>query len=183
MRSTLLFIVALCLAGVSSVQAQRYMTRDASIEFFSETPMEDIEAINNQVSSAIDFAKGEIVFSLLMKAFTFEKALMQEHFNEKYVESDKHPKATFKGKIENADRLELSEEPQEVSITGKLTIKGVTREITISATLAMKTPSTLSGSTTFDVAPADYNIKIPAAVRDNIAKTIRVTVKAQYDKI
>lgn len=167
----------------NDIDAQRFMTRDGTIRFFSETPIEDIEAINNQVSTAIDLDKGEIVFSLLMKAFTFEKALMQEHFNEKYVESDKFPKATFKGTIENAVDLVLKEAPQEVKIKGSLTIHGVTRDIAIVATLSQSGPRQLAGSAVFDVALADYNIKVPAAVRDNIAKTIQVTVTAKYDQV
>lgn len=183
MRPAFFFALIGALLCTTDVVAQRYMTRDGTIRFYSETPVEDIEAVNNQVSTAIDLDKGEIVFSLLMKAFTFEKALMQEHFNEKYVESDKFPKATFKGKIEDAADLELNDAPQEVSIKGALTIHGVTRDITITATLALTNQKNIVGKAVFDIAPADYDIKIPAAVRDNIAKQIQVTVNARYAQV
>ena len=89
------------------VSAQRYITKNGHIKFYSETPMETIEANNHQVNSALDIATGDFVFKVLMKSFEFEKALMQEHFNENYVESDKYPNATFKGKVLNISEYDF----------------------------------------------------------------------------
>lgn len=161
---------------------QKYMTQNATIEFFSETPIENIESINQQVSSVIDTESGQMVFSLLMKAFVFEKALMQEHFNEKYVESEKFPKATFKGEIIDFDPSSLGEEKTEVEVKGKLTIHGVTNEITAPGTLQMVDGKLLAKST-FNVKVADYDIKIPSTVEENIAKTIEIKIDGEYDKI
>src|SRR5437763_1515061 len=88
-----LLLIVICYGSYSQV----YLTRSAYIGFFSKTPAEDIKAINNQVYAAIDAGKKELAFSLLIKSFTFTKELMQEHFNENYVESDKYPKASFTG--------------------------------------------------------------------------------------
>ncbi len=165
------------------VYAQKYMTQTGTIQFFSETPVENIEAINNQVSSVIDLESGQIVFSLLMKAFTFEKALMQEHFNEKYVESEKFPKATFKGTIDDHDELQLTSEPQEVEVQGELTIHGVTQNIETKASLMKDKTGKIVGKTTFEVKVADYDIKVPSTVRENIAETIEIKVNAEYEKL
>lgn len=160
---------------------QKYLTQSGTIEFFSETPMENIEAKNNQVSTVIDMEKGEIAFSLLMTAFAFEKALMQEHFNEKYVESEKFPKARFKGSITDFASLTLSDEPQTVEVKGELTMHGVTRPVVVKATLSQDSSGKIKAFSQFDVKPEDYEIKIPSAVRDNIASSIRVTVNALYE--
>ena len=156
-----------------NVQAQQYMTQNGVTSFYSTTPLEDIEANNNQVSAVINTENGEIASVLLMKAFNFEKALMQEHFNEKYVESEKFPKSTFKGKIVDFDKLKLNGKPEKVLIKGKLTIHGVTRDIEVEGDLS-KTDSAMDLKFEFSVPVADYDIKIPGAVKDNIAKDIKV---------
>lgn len=158
------------------------MTQNGVISFFSSTPVEDIEAVNNQVSSILNTENGEIAAVLLMKAFNFEKALMQEHFNEKYVESDKFPKAIFKGQLSDFETLQLSEDSKQVRIVGELTIHGVTNSIEVNGTISQK-GSSIELFTEFEVAVADYDIKIPGAVRDNIADTIKVTVKFNLDKV
>lgn len=177
---TFIFLfLAISVSGFS----QKYMTQTGTIKFFSEAPMENIEAINNQVSSVVNTENGDIAFSLLMKAFTFEKALMQEHFNEKYIESDQFPKATFRGKIENFDNAALSTEATEVIISGKLTIHGQTNDISITATLAKTDKGLIIGHCVFDINVADYKITIPSAVTDNIATSIETTVDLSYEKL
>jgi polyisoprenoid-binding protein YceI len=126
---------------------------------------------------------GNVAAALLMKAFHFEKALMQEHFNEKYVESEKFPKATFKGKIENFEKIIIDHTPVNISLNGKLTIHGVTKEVTATGTLSQLDATHLTLHSTFQVAPEDFGIKIPGAVREKIAKQIAVTVKFDYTKI
>lgn len=165
------------------LQAQKYMTQSGTIKFFSEAPLENIESVNNQVSSIINMENGEVVFTLLMKAFNFEKALMQEHFNEKYVESEKFPKATFKGKIKDFNSVDLGSGKQTVEVVGQLTIHGVTNDVQAQATIDRNSENQISASSTFNIDVADYDIKIPAAVKDNIAKSIEITVNMEYDQI
>lgn len=174
--------IALLLLCYSS-SAQKYLTQSARIRFFSETPVENIEAINNQVSSVLNLENGEMAFSLLMKAFLFEKALMQEHFNEKYVESDTYPKASFKGAIENFKSTDISESPKEFKVKGKLTIHGVTRDITTTKKIWKTPEGKISGTSTFVINLKDFNIKIPSTVKDNISETIEITVTSEYEKM
>ncbi len=178
----LIFFLSLLTIPLSG-WGQKYLTQTGSIRFFSEAPLENIESINNQVSSVIDIETGAVAFSLLMKAFNFEKALMQEHFNEKYIESETYPKSTFKGNIANFAEIEIGFEPTEVMVDGNLTIHGVTQEVSIPATLQYAEDGKLTGSAVFQVEVADYEIKIPATVADNIAKTIEITVNAEYEKM
>ncbi len=136
---------------------------------------------NNQASSVINLKTGEVVFSLLMKAFTFEKALMQEHFNEKYVESDDYPKATFKGTIQDLEIILSSNETFDLFVTGQLTMHGKTKNVETPVKITYK-GETIEAECDFVVSPADFDIKIPNAVKENIAKEIKVTVNATYDE-
>lgn len=170
-KITLIIIFSVIIQN--AVAQQKYFTNKGYISFFSHTSVEDIKAASNQVLSIIDFENGEIAISILMKSFHFEKALMQEHFNENYVESNKYPKAIFSGKILNYENI-LNQEQSVAEIQGKLTIKDVTKEVFIEAKVIMETGKiTLKGK--FMVTVADYNIKIPAVVRRNIAEEVEVT--------
>ncbi len=155
-------------------------TRTGSVHFYSHSPIEDIEASNNQVSSKINTDNGEFAFLVPIKAFEFEKALMQEHFNENYLESDQFPNATFTGTITNIGALDLKQ-VGEYSLTfkGTMTIHGVSLDFEqiVEAQVGKKT---LFLVTEFYVNPEDYEIKIPAGKKDNIAESIKVSVKLQY---
>lgn len=167
----------------ASANAQRYMTRTGYVQFYSHAPLEDIQADNRQVASAIDLSTGEIVFQVLIRSFRFEKALMEEHFNENYMESDKYPRATFTGKITDPPPSSIKGEGKyEVTVEGDLNIHNVTNRISTSATLEIKNNSLIANSK-FIISPADYNIRIPAIVRDNIAKEIEVTVGMKYTPV
>src|SRR5690554_5178701 len=123
--------VSLLILPLITEAQDRYITRQGFISFYSHTPVEDIEAVNNQVLSIVDLESGAVAVSMLMKSFQFEKALMQEHFNEKYVESDKYPKATFTGKIANLSDIDLSQDGAYTArVEGEVTIHGVTRPLT-----------------------------------------------------
>ena len=176
-NSSLLMLVFLLIASVGLSQS-RYMDRAGKASFFSEAPLENIEAHNDQVLSVLDTQKGEIAVSLLMKSFKFEKALMQEHFNEKYVESDKYPKATFKGTIANFPDLS-KDGTYTVDVTGDLTIHGETNTITTKAKLVSK-GGAISGSTAFPIKIADYKIQIPTIVVKNIAEVVEVKVSFDF---
>ena len=181
MKKTSLFILLLFMT-LSMIDGQgRYFTKSGKISFYSHTSMEDIDATNNQVTSFIDTETGEIVFADLMKSFKFDKALMEEHFNENYVESDKYPKSTFEGKILDYDKSQFEkEEPYEVTIQGKLTIHGETKEIEEKAVLK-STDGNISGTSEFSIDLSDYKIDIPKVVKENIAESLEISVELVYE--
>jgi polyisoprenoid-binding protein YceI len=134
-----LLMISAYLMLIGPLAAQQYFTKTGYISFYSSAPLEDITAENNQVTSIVDFGTGEMAFSLLMKGFHFEKALMEEHFNEKYVHSDKYPKSTFEGNITNIDNVDLTSDGEyEVDIEGKLTIHGVTKDVSTTGTIKVE---------------------------------------------
>ena len=176
-------VILLSLGLVLTANAQKYMTRNGYIGFFSSTPIEDIKADNNQVASVIDISTGEIVFQVLIKSFKFAKALMEEHFNENYLESEKFPKSTFKGKITNLAAVDFSKPGQyEVIVEGDLNIHDVTNKVSVTGSIEV-IPGGINANSKFNVVPEDYKIKIPAIVRENIAKIIEVTVAIRYSPV
>jgi len=176
----LLTIMASGFAGNAS--AQKYYTKNGSISFFSKTSMENIKADNNQVLSVLNAQTGEIQFSVLIKSFHFEKALMEEHFNENYLESEKFPKASFKGTITDMSRVNFTTDGMyTVPVSGDLTLHGVTKKITTTGTITIK-GGKLSALSRFFIKLADYNISIPSVVKDNIAESVEVTVNSSFDQ-
>lgn len=166
----------------SGVQAQKYFTRTGSITFFSSTPIEDIEAVNKTVTAVFDAKTGDIQFSATMKAFQFEKALMQEHFNENYVESDQFPKSTFKGKIINISDIDFSKNGEyKAEIEGSLTIHGTTKQIKATSIFTVKDGKVI-GKSVIKVNPEDYKIEIPGVVREKIAKELEVTLVMNFEE-
>jgi polyisoprenoid-binding protein YceI len=166
-----------------SVSAQKYMTKNGFISFFSHTPMEDIKAENNQVAGVIDTSTGEIVFQVLINSFHFERALMEEHFNENYMESEKYPKASFKGKITDLKTVDFKKNgTYDVVVEGDLTIRDVTKKMSVKGTVEIITGG-VNANTKFIIAPEDFNIKIPSVVREKIARTLEVTVAMKYAPI
>lgn len=177
---TLIVIIFLLALPLS---AQKYMTRNGYIGFFSHTAMEDIKGDNNQVASVLDVATGGIVFQVLIKSFHFEKALMEEHFNENYLESEKFPKSTFNGKITNLSGIDFSKNgTYNATVEGDLTIHGVTNKVTAKGTIEVR-PDGISASSKFNLVPEDYKIEIPGIVRNNIAKSLEVTVTMKYEPV
>lgn len=176
---TLIIVVA---ASFQMVVAQKYFTKSGHIWFHSEAPLETIEAHNRQVTSILDAATGEMVFKVRMKSFQFEKALMQEHFNEKYVDSDKYPEATFKGNIVNLSNVDLGRRfgTYSVTVKGDLTIHGVTQPIETKGTITV-IDNKVTAKAVFPAKLDDFNIKIPGAVKDNIAETVDITVEMEYE--
>jgi polyisoprenoid-binding protein YceI len=163
------------------INAQRYISRNGLVWFYSRTPVEDIEARNNQAVSILDASSGDIQISLLIKSFEFKKALMQEHFNENYMNSDKFPKADFAGKIGNLQSVNFGKDGlYQVEVMGTLTIRGVTKPVTAPATIEIKN-GVVAGKTKFIVKPQDYGITIPAVVENNIAREIEVSVDVSYN--
>jgi hypothetical protein len=175
-----LFFLILFSSIIFSLNAQKYLTKNGSISFYSHTPMEEIKAENNQVVSALDISTGEIVFQALIKSFHFERALMEEHFNENYMESDKIPKSSFKGKITNLSSVDFTKPgTYNVTVDGDLTIHDVTNKVSVKGTIEVVSGG-VNANSKFNVVPEDYKITIPGVVRDKIDKTLAVTVAMKY---
>lgn len=163
--------------------SQRYFTKTGEIDFKAGTPLEDIDAVNKSVSSVLDVATGQIEFALLVKSFEFRRGLMQEHFNENYMESSKFPKSVFVGTSPELTKLDLKKDGSyQISVMGTLEVHGVSKALTIPATIRIQ-DGRISASAVFSVEVADFNIQIPGAVKDKIAKTVVVTVNGQYQPL
>lgn len=162
---------------------QKYFTKTGHISFYSDTPLEKIEGHNKSSNCVLDIATGKIEFGTLIKGFQFEKALMQEHFNENYMESNKFPKATFKGQIDNYAAINVTKNGKiPVKVSGDLTIHGVTKKVTTDAVLTVANGK-IETSATFNILVADYGIVIPALVKDQIAKSVKINVAATLDPL
>lgn len=172
-----LFCVLVGIGTVVSTYAQKFTTEKSSIVFFSDAALEDITATNSKAISIFDATKGEVAFSVPIKEFEFEKALMKEHFNEKYLESEKFPKATFQGVFEGFTLSQSGEQP--VTAKGKLTIHGVTREVVIPGTLEFSAGKVVAKAK-FIIKLEDYKVKIPQIVWQNIAEEVEVTIEFNY---
>jgi YceI-like protein len=168
---------------VSGLIAQRYVTKTGHIMFYSDTPMETIEAHNHQVNSALDIKSGDFVFKVLMKGFEFEKALMQEHFNENYVESHKFPNATFVGMIANLKDIDFSKDGDyNAVVEGELLIHGVKNKLKEEGVITVK-GKRVEGKAKFAIFLNDYKIKIPSAVTENIAEEIELRIDVELMRL
>lgn len=177
-----LILSAVFLFSLAPAHAQKYYTKNGNISFFSKTSLENIKADNNQVMSVLNAQTGEIQFSVLIKSFHFEKALMEEHFNENYLESEKFPKATFRGNITDMSRVSFATDGMyTVPVSGDMTMHGVTKKVTTTGTITIK-GGKVSATSKFMVKLADYNISIPGLVKENIAESVEVTVLSSFDQ-
>lgn len=177
MRFAVLFFIGLLLTSVHGFAQHRFVLEQSSISFYSDGVIEDIAATNTKVSSIFDVSKGEIAYLLNMKDFQFQKRLMQVHFNEKYVESEKYPRSSFEGKIVGFDPA--VEGAQQVNAVGKMTIHGVTRDVQFPGTVERK-GGVLAMKSNFIIKLQDYAIKVPQIVWQNIAQQVEVTVDFTY---
>lgn len=177
-------ILLTCLALISlQAMGQKYMTKTGTIEFSSKAPLETIEGKNKAVACLLDSKTGTLDFVVQIKSFVFDKQLLQEHFNENYMESDKFPKATFKGVITNLATINFTKDGEyKAEVKGKLSIHGITRDVTYQGKVIIRGGKVLLNSL-FNVLLADYNISIPAAVKDKLAKEVKVNVNAVLEKL
>lgn len=173
-----LLIFTLAFGVFTQASAQKFMTKTGQVSFFSDAALEDISAVNKQALAAVDLDKAEVAFVVQIRGFEFEKALMQEHFNENYMHSDKFPSSKFNGTFQKATAITWPG-THEVELVGKLTIHGVTKEVRVPATLAVKGEEALL-NTKFKVKLADYGIKNDKA--NSIAEIIEITVKTPMKK-
>jgi polyisoprenoid-binding protein YceI len=170
--TAVLFSLLTPLAGMS----QKYSLEKSSVVFFSEAAIENIEATNIKSASIFNATTSEIVFSIPIEEFEFEKSLMKKHFNETYLESEKYPKALFQGKLSGYSAQSAE---QSVKAIGKLAIHGVTREVEIPGTMEM-IEGKLIAKAKFIIHLKDYKIKIPKLLWQNIAEDVEVTVEFIY---
>ena len=181
----ILLTMSLLAFSTPAIFAQKYMTRTGRVSFnatAAKSP-EKIEAINNEVAGIFDTKSGDVVFQILIKSFKFERQLMKEHFEENYMESSKYPKADFKGTIINLKSLDLSKDgAHEVTVTGKLTMHGITKEVSVAGALIVR-GGTIHLQAKFSAALADYKIEIPSLVSDKVAKEAAIAVDCDLNKM
>jgi polyisoprenoid-binding protein YceI len=178
-----LIFSVIILSLVTSVNAQKLMTKNGFISIYGHTPVEDIKADNNQVASVLDTSTGDLVFQVLIKSFHFDRALMEEHFNENYMESDKFPKATFKGKITNLQSVNFAKNgTYDVNVEGDLTIRDATNKINAKGTIEVNAGG-INANSKFLISPEDYKINIPGVVREKVAKDLETTVTIKYSPL
>lgn len=177
MKKNLIVLIAFALIAFSS-SAQKYYTKSGKINFDATTASspEKIEGINRTATCVMDSKSGVIQFSMLMKGFAFERSLMEEHFNENYVESNKFPKAEFKGSIVNNETVNYAKDGiYTVTVKGKLTIHGETKDVETTGKLEVA-GGKINASANFSVALADYKVAIPGIVADKVAKVATISV-------
>lgn len=181
MKSRMILIGSLFILVQMSF-GQKYISKNGHIWFYSHTPMEDIEAHNRQVVSILNISSGDLLFNLLIKSFEFKRALMQEHFNENYMESDKIPKASFKGYITNINKIDFKKDGSYMAeITGIISIHGVLRTLNTTGNIEIKN-GVISANAKFKLVPKDFDIKIPSLVENKFASAMDVTVELTYSE-
>ncbi len=179
----LVIIVCAVIISRAGFSQERFFTKKARVSFISKAPLENIEAVNQVAVSVLDKSSGQLDFSVLIKGFEFAKALMQEHFNEDYMESDKYPKAIFRGRIEDISVIDFKKDGKyQVAVSGKLMLHGETRDIHIPAELVID-KGIISCTSEFSITLEDYHIMIPGIVKDNIAKTVKVAISTKYEPL
>jgi hypothetical protein len=184
MKKTLVIaIVTLCFLPCLLAQ-DKYFTKTGKIFFkCSKSAMEKVEASNKSGTCVLDTKTGNLQFAILMKGFEFERALMQEHFNENYVESSKFPKSDFKGQIVNNSEINYSKDgTYPAKVKGKLQIHGETKDVEAAGTVIVKEGKVLTNSN-FTILLSDYNISIPSLVTDKISNSVIITIDCSLDPL
>jgi polyisoprenoid-binding protein YceI len=177
---TKIALLALVLLWQTGHSQKMLKTNNAKVGFYSHTPVEDIEAISDKTSAVINPSNNQLAFALMNTSLKFDNSLMQEHFNEKYMESDKYPKSTFSGKINEV--IDWSKDgDNKVTVTGKLLIHGVELERTLPANISIKNGK-ISATSEFMVKTAEHKITIPKLVWQKIAEEVKVNVTANFDE-
>ena len=174
MKKGVILVLFLLVGNV--IFSQKMVTRSGVIKFEASMPaFEEIAGTNTTVSSILDEATGDFVALALVKAFKFKSPLMEEHFNENYMESSQFPKSTFKGKILNFDAKKLSSTKTSYDLEGDLTIHGVTKKIKTKINLILN-GGKITATSVIMVKPQDYKIEIPSLVKDKIAENAKVSI-------
>ncbi|MFD0793310.1 YceI family protein [Mucilaginibacter litoreus] len=171
-------LIILVWLGINQAGQGIYACKNAVINLYSKAPIEDIEARSERGTSIFNSTTGELAFAVPIRSFKFDKSLMQEHFNENYMESDKYPQASFKGTLTTKPDL-TKDGVYPVSATGVLDVHGIKQTRTIPGKITVANGA-ISLSSEFMVACKDHKIDIPTLVFKNIAETIKVNVNASY---
>lgn len=162
--------------------AQKYSTKTGKITFEASVPMfEDVYADNSNSTVILNADTGDMASLAMVKDFKFKTSLMQEHFNENYAESAKYPKTSFKGKIANFNKADLSEKAKTYTIAGTLNFHGVDKAVQSSAAIYLKDDKIIIQGK-FVVKPADYKVKIPKMVMTKIAENVTVNYNFTLQK-
>jgi len=173
-------ILSIITYSIISFSQNVYITKKAKIDFFSSTLIEDIKAVNSDVISIIKTKTGEVSFGVSIKSFVFENSLMQEHFNENYMESDKFPNAKFKGFINKTSIIDFKKDGiYPALVKGTLTIHGVSKEIEVKSIITVKAEF-ISAKSFLKIKLEDYKIDIPSIVKNQIAKVLDVNINGEY---
>ena len=171
-----LLLSFLLLAVTIAFGQSKYMTKSGSMFFEASQPtFEPIEANHTAVSALLNAETGELAVLALVRGFRFPLALMEEHFNENYIESHQYPKTSFKGSIIDFDQTTLSDQPQTVQLTGELSMHGITKPITVSASIN-QTDDLITLESSFSVKTSDFGIEIPSLVRKQIDENVQIQV-------
>lgn len=176
-----ILVLAILFSGLySAATAQKYITKTGKIEIFSETPVFVIDGVNKKVASILNVENGEVVASTLVRSFRFEEALVEEHFNENYLEPNKFPKSIFKGKIKDFHKINFKKDgTYDIIIVGKLTIHGQTNEVSAPGKLIIKDNNILA-TATFEVSLEDYKVEIERAYKKAIKDEVLLKVHFDY---
>ena len=178
-------IISFCLLliATSLIAQDKYFTKSGSISFVSKGVIETITASHRSVTCVLDAKTGAIQFAVLMKGFEFKKALMQEHFNENYVESDKYPKAEFRGQItNNGDIVYTKDGSYNAHVKGKLTLHGQTKDVEADGKITVKSGK-LALTSKFNILMSEYDIDIPGPVQENMSDNITINVNCTLEPL
>lgn len=178
-----LFVLTTLFLSVTQLTAQKFITKTATIQFDASGPMEEITSKNSAVACILNQSTGEIQLMATIKSFVFEKSLMQDHFNENYMESEKFPKATFKGMIENNNDVNYAKDGSyKLKVVGKLTMHGVTKDVSATGKINIKNGEIYLESQ-FVLLCSDYDINIPNAVNGKVSNQIKINVRGNLTKM
>lgn len=176
-------VILMTLLSLGSMAQGKYFTKTGKIDFFSKASLEDIEAKNKTVTAVLDSKTGAVQFAVQMKGFEFEKQLMQQHFNENYVESDKYPRSEFKGAVTNNSEINYAKDgTYAANVKGKLTIHGVTKDVETTGKVKVS-GGKVEIESVFNILLSDYKISIPAVVKDKISNSIKISVDCKLEPL
>ena len=182
-KKPMVFLFPLVLLFTSVTAQDKYYTKSGKIHFVSQGVIETIEAQHKSVTCVLDTKTGNIQFSVLLKGFEFRKALMQEHFNEDYVESDKYPRSEFRGQITNNGDINYSKDGEyDAKVKGMLSLHGETREIEASGKIIIKNGK-VQADAEFNIQMSDYKISIPSLVKQNMSNTIKISTDCTLEPL
>ena len=182
-KKNAILLMAFVTAVSLSFAPDKFYTKTGKISFYSKAPLEEIDGKNKTVTAVLDSKSGAMQFAVQMKGFEFEKQLMEQHFNENYVESDTYPKSEFRGSIaNNAEIIYSKDGSYAVKVKGKLTMHGITQDVESTGVLKISSGN-INASSTFNVLLSDYKISIPSLVKDKVSNSIKIIVDCNLEPL